>query len=130
MMKKVFPHIFDEKYREESKSLGLITDDEKIRLLKAEMYRFARSGRPIDNHVKALNVLIRHEENKESRPFTWGEQLSSILNVLCGLGLMSLGSAIIFNVGCIPNNSAFCEDVKGVSANVIQYFKNEGNNGN
>jgi hypothetical protein len=127
---KTFPHLLDEKHRQESVSLGLIPDKDKIRLLKAEMYRFVRSGRPVDNHVKALNVLLRSREIDDKRPYSWGEQLASVVSLACTLGLIGLGGAVILNISCLTTQTPFCKDVRATSANVIEYFMYEGNNGN
>ncbi|KAB8315337.1 hypothetical protein SD81_032675 [Tolypothrix campylonemoides VB511288] len=121
----IFPNTYDLEFRAESIKLGLIPDEEKIRQLKAEMYRFVRVGRPVDDHVKALNVLIRYEEIKERKPYLLGEHLSSLLSFTFSIGLMTVGIGILLHGGCIGNQTDFCKDVRGVSANVVRYFMYE-----
>lgn len=130
ILQTIFPNTCDLEFRAESIKLGLIPDEEKIKQLKAEMYRFARCGRPVDDHVKALNVLIRHEETKEKRPYLLGEHLSSLLSFAFSIGLMTVGIGMLLHGGCIGNKTDFCKDYRGFSTQVIKYFTNEDNNGN
>jgi len=127
ILQTIFPNTYDLEFRAESVKLGLIPDEEKIRQLKAEMYRFARAGRSVDDHVKALNVLIRHEEIKERRPYLLGEHLSSLLSFTFSIGLMTVGIGMLIHGGCIGNQTDFCKDYRGFSTQVIQYFTKENN---
>lgn len=121
----VFPNTYDLEFRAESVKLGLIPDEEKIKQLKAEMYRLTRGGQPIDNHVKALSILLKSRKINDKRPYSWGEQLASVLSLVFTLGLLGLGSTVIFNFSCLNNQTAFCKDVRGVSTNVVKYFMYE-----
>jgi hypothetical protein len=127
ILQTIFPNTYDLEFRVESIKLGLIPYEEKIKQLKAEMYRFARAGRPVDDHVKALNVLIRHEEVKERRPYLLGEHLSSLLSFTFSIALMTVGIGMLLHGGCIGNGTDFCKDYRGFSIQVLQYFTKENN---
>ncbi|NEQ20303.1 MAG: hypothetical protein F6K28_13870 [Microcoleus sp. SIO2G3] len=95
-------------------------------LLESALYDSSSRGTP-EQQIEALKYLQRKkefEQQQDQRPYTWGEQISSL--ALNGAFLSALAIAFSFATTwtCGRNQSQFCQDVRATTGGVVRYFSN------
>lgn len=110
-------------WNEESISLGLISDDEKLRMLKAELYREVRLTSPNTTKIQQITDAIqlleeiknaeetRHNERLKLKLSFWG-QLNEVCNVAIFLSIAILISSYIGYYSCGNNKNLFCNQAR------------------
>lgn len=112
-------------WNRENRDTGLLPDEEKLRLLKYDLYRDVRAGKDTSELRKTIALL----SNEIDRDRSYESSFIKILNQTCSLLLMAGASAVIVSflvtgLGC-PNQSKFCADTKKVSNSITKYFTGE-----
>jgi hypothetical protein len=92
--------------------------------LEWQVYTNAESATP-EQKLEALKYFQRkkeYEAHRENRPYTWGEQLSSLVFNAAYLSFCLTILAIASTWACGSNQSQACKDIRGVSSGIIQYW--------
>ena len=95
-----------------------------VELLEEGLYDSVSRGTS-EEKLNALRYFQRKkefEQTRDQRPYTWGEQISSVaLNV----GFLS-AITILFSFSatwpCGSNQSQFCKDIRTTTGGMVQYF--------
>jgi hypothetical protein len=109
---------------------GYMTDSEKIRLMKYELYS-STNARGDENHLQQLRqtiLLLSNEvEREHRRRYSLPNQLNQIAKAVIGLlVLATVGSyAIHLSNICNGQNSKFCRDAGVIPNAVKRYFQEE-----
>jgi hypothetical protein len=122
-------------WNEESKALGLISDEDKLKLLKAQLYR-AATGKTYDiTEIQRLTDAIEILEDIKQAEFdrkletqrlnlTLPAQLNQSLNAFLVFGLLAvIGSYAIAPI-CGNSRSQFCINARVIPIQIEQFFKN------
>lgn len=112
-------------WNRENRDTGLLPDGEKLRLLKYQLYRNARTGKDTSELRKTIALL----SNEIDRDRSYENSFVELLNQTCSLLLMAGASAVFISflvtgLGC-RNQSKFCADTKNVSSTITKYFTGE-----
>ena len=112
-------------WKRENREIGLLPDEEKLRLLKYQLYRDVRAGKDTQELRKTIALM----SNEIDRDRSYENSFVGLLNQTCSLLLMASVSAVIVSflvtgLGC-PNQSKFCADTKNVSNSITKYFTGE-----
>lgn len=122
-------------WNEESKALGLISDSEKLKILKAELYCESRKTYVSDNSkqqrlIEAIEHLEEIKQSEFNRKLAEREQnlsLPSQLEATCKfINLLALALVIISYLGsytCGNSRSQFCSNARLIPTQVELFFK-------
>jgi hypothetical protein len=122
-------------WNDESVALGLIEDSEKLRVLKAELYRLVRLDNPNQQKILNLTSAIEHLEEIKQAEFnrkletqklnlTLPAQINQSLNAFLVFGLLAvIGSYAIAPI-CGNSRSQFCINARVIPIQIEQFFKN------
>lgn len=109
-------------WNRENRETGLLPDEEKLRLLKCDLYRDVRAGKDTQELRKAI-ALISNEIDKDR---DYKDSFVTQLNKACELLIVAAVSTIAVSfiatgLGC-RNQSKFCADTANVSNTITKYF--------
>ncbi len=93
-------------------------------LLERALYDSVSRG-TAEEKLEALKYFQRKKEyevRRENRPYTWGEQLSSLAFNAAYLSVCVTVIAIASTWACGSNQSQACKDIRGVSSGIVQYW--------
>ena len=112
-------------WKRENREIGLLPDEEKLRLLKYQLYRDVRRGKDTSELRKTIALL----SNEIDRDRSYENSFVELLNQVCSLLLMAGASAVFISflvtgLGC-RNQSKFCADTAIVSNTITRYFTGE-----
>lgn len=112
-------------WKRENRETGLLPDEEKLRLLKYQLYRDVRTGKDTSELRKTIALL----SNEIDRDRSYESSFAGLLNQICSLWLLIGVSTIavsflVTGLGC-PNQSKFCADTANVSNSITRYFTGE-----
>ncbi|MFL9458387.1 hypothetical protein AB0758_46150 [Tolypothrix bouteillei VB521301_2] len=121
-------------WHEESIALGLITDSEKLKMLKAELYREVRLSNPnqakISNLTSAIHTLEEIKHAEEARKFerlkhsyTFPVQLEVFTNTTIFLAIALVIVSYLGAFTCGNSRSQFCSNARVFPSQVEQFFK-------
>lgn len=111
----------------ETIKLGLISDEDKLKMLNQELYR-AATGRANPEHIHSLRTAIatisnqlETERNHRNSPT---EQLYGILNSIILLGILgfSLSFPMAWSCNLISSQSKACQVSRVIPYSVIRFF--------
>jgi hypothetical protein len=119
---------------EESISLGLISDIDKLRMLKAELYREVRLSNPnqakISNLTSAIQTLEEIKHAEETRKFerlkhsyTFPVQLEVFTNTTIFLAIALVIISYLGSNTCGNSRSQFCSNARLIPTQVELFFK-------
>ncbi|MGF1674304.1 MAG: hypothetical protein ACFCUV_11565 [Rivularia sp. (in: cyanobacteria)] len=112
-------------WNRENRETGLLPDDEKLQLLKYDLYRNARTGKDTSELRKAINSLSNEIERETAFNNSLTTQLNTFINTVLVLGLSGIFvSFLVTGLGC-RNQSKFCGDTANISNSIIKYFTGE-----
>lgn len=112
-------------WNRENRETGLLPDEEKLRLLKYDLYRDARAGKDTSELRKAINILSKEIERETAFSSSLTNQLNTFTNTVLVVGVSAIvGSFLVTGLGC-RNQSKFCADTANVSNSITKYFTGE-----
>ncbi|MBW4505645.1 MAG: hypothetical protein KME64_03930 [Scytonematopsis contorta HA4267-MV1] len=120
----------DRENREFDRLYGRMTDEDKIKLLKYDLYS-ATSGRSnpenLEQYRKTIELLSQEIERERKNDAKLSKQLSSLINsFIIFVFLASCASTAIYQSGkCNRINSQFCRNVRIIPGAIDRYFYNE-----
>lgn len=109
---------------------GYMTDSEKIRLMKYELYS-STNARGDENHLQQLRqtIMLLSNEVEQERKYqnSLRNQLHELAQLVIGLLLLgAIGSYVVSGSGyCNNKNSKFCRDARIIPSAIEGYFYNE-----
>ncbi|MUG99817.1 hypothetical protein F7734_49120 [Scytonema sp. UIC 10036] len=120
-------------WNDESASLGLISDDEKLRMLKAELYREVRLSNPnqqkIINLTQAIQMLEEIKQAKEARELehrklnlTFPAQANAILNTSALFAVLLVIGSYAASFTCGNALTPFCGYARSVVYPINKFF--------
>ncbi len=92
--------------------------------LEWQIYTLAESG-PYEEKMQALKyfrIKKEAEQLQRQRPYTWGEQISSLALNGAFLGAIALTFSLSATWSCGSNQSQFCKDIRTTTGSIVQYF--------
>ncbi len=95
-----------------------------VELLEEDLYDKVSRG-TAEEKLNALRYFQRKkevEQHAESRPYTWGEQLSSVALNAAFLSAIAVMFSFSATWSCGQNQSQFCQDIRATTGGVVQYF--------
>lgn len=109
-------------WNRENRETGLLPDEEKLRLLKYDLYRDVRAGKDTQELRKAINLL----SNEIDRSRAYEDSLITQVNRVCNLLIVIAVSTVVISflatgLGC-RNQSRFCADTARISDSITKYF--------
>ncbi|MFL9458072.1 hypothetical protein AB0756_39545 [Tolypothrix campylonemoides VB511288_2] len=121
-------------WHEESISLGLISDDEKLRTLKRDLYCEVRLSNPnqqkIINLTQTIQTLEEIKHAEEARKFerlkhsyTFPVQLEVFTNTTFFLAIAVVMISYLGSFTCGNSRSQFCSNARVIPSQVDQFFK-------
>ncbi len=93
-------------------------------LLEVALYDSASRGTP-EQQIEALKYFQRKKESENfqnQRPYTWGEQLSSVAMNAAFLSAIAVVFSFSATWSCGRNQSQFCQDIRVTTGGVVRYF--------
>lgn len=112
-------------WNKENIETGLLPDEEKVRLLKYQLYRDVRAGKDTQELRKTI-ALLSNEINKGK---DYEKSFVGLLNSVCSFWILAGASTIAISLlvtsfGC-PFQSKFCADTSNISNSITKYFVGE-----
>ena len=111
----------------ETIKLGFISDEEKLRMLKRDLYESAR-GRANSEHIQnlrsAINTLSTQVENERTYRNSLGYQLTGILNSIILLSTLTAFFSFPATWTCnvFKNQSQACQVSRVIPSKIFQFF--------
>ena len=111
----------------ETIKLGFISDEEKLRMLKRDLYEAARSrANPehIQNLRNAINIISQQLETERTYRNSLGYQITGILNSIILLGILAASFSFPMAWGCgvIKSQSQACQVSRILPSTTIKFF--------
>uniref|UniRef100_A0A0C1R7G3 Uncharacterized protein n=1 Tax=Tolypothrix bouteillei VB521301 TaxID=1479485 RepID=A0A0C1R7G3_9CYAN len=118
-------------HHEESVSLGLISDDEKLLLLKAELYRQARlTEGKINNLVSAIATLEQvkqaefdRKQSELKQRLSFPSQLEATCSLAIVLVIALIAGSYFATYKCGKSRSQFCSNARVIPTQIEMFFK-------
>lgn len=112
-------------WKRENREIGLLPDDEKLRLLKYQLYRDVRAGKDTQELRKTIALLSNEIDRDRSYESSFIGLLNQIISLWLLIGVSTIAvSFLVTGLGC-PNQSKFCADTANVSNSITKYFTGE-----
>ena len=112
-------------WKRENRETGLLPDEEKVRLLKYQLYREVRAGKDTSELRKTIALLNDEIERDRDYEKSFGGFLDSACRLWLLMGASTICiSLLVTGFGC-PFQSKFCADTSNVSNTIIKYFVGE-----
>jgi hypothetical protein len=95
-----------------------------VELLEEGLYDSVSRG-TTEEKLNALRYFQRKkefEQTRDHRPYTWGEQISSMALNGAFLGAIALMFSLSASWSCGSNQSQFCKDIRTTTGGIVQYF--------
>jgi hypothetical protein len=114
------------RHLKESQRLEEAREDRKhiAELLERALYDGVSRGTP-EQQLEALKYLQRKkasEAHQGNRPYTWGEQISSLAFNAAYLTVCLTVIAFVSTWACGSSESQGCKDVRSLSRGIVQYW--------
>jgi len=116
-------------HNDESISLGLVSDADKLRMLKADLYRKARAGGEVEELCSAIEILETSLQLEFQRQNTL-EAVAARFCVSCFL-IISTVTILSFPATwiCGSSQSRVCQNSRAISSFVTGQFKEPASKG-
>ena len=103
--------------------LGFISDNEKLIILKRQLYRAAIANQPTADLRRTIDCLQEglYAENREKNSFN--SQLSAITNSLILIIIIATGLSYVGTKNCGNYSSHLCRDVRVIPDAIDNYIK-------
>ena len=112
-------------WKRENREIGLLPDEEKLRLLKYDLYRDVRAGKDTSELRKVVALLSNEIDKDRDYENSFVTQLNKVCELLILITVSTIAiSFLVTGLGC-PNQSKFCADTKNVSNTITKYFTGE-----
>ena len=95
-----------------------------VELLEEGLYDSVSRG-TTEEKLNALRYFQRKkefEQTRDHRPYTWGEQISSVAVNAAFLGAIAVLFSFTATWSCGQSQSQFCQDVRTTTGGITQYF--------
>ena len=95
-----------------------------VELLEEGLYDSVSRG-TTEQKLNALRYFQRKkefEQARDQRPYTWGEQISSVAVNAAFLSVIAVMFSFTASWSCGRSQSRFCQDVRTTTSGVVQYF--------
>ena len=95
-----------------------------VELLEEDLYDKVSRG-TAEQKLEALKYFQRKkeaEQHAESRPYTWGEQLSSLAFNAAYLGVCITLVSFAANWSCGSSQSQACKDIRATTSSIVHYW--------
>lgn len=95
-----------------------------VELLEEGLYDSVSRG-TTEEKLNALRYFQRKkefEQTRDHRPYTWGEQISSVAVNAAFLSAIAVVFSFCATWSCGGNQSKFCQDIRATTGGVIRYF--------
>ena len=114
------------RHLKESQRLEKAREDRKniVELLEIGLYDSVSRGTP-EQQLKVLRYFQskkEYETLRENRPYTWGEQLSSLVFNAAYLSVCLTVIMIASTWACGSSQSEICKDVRSLSGSIVRYI--------
>jgi hypothetical protein len=111
--------------REDRRLQQAVEDRKHVQeLLEVALYDSASRGTP-EQQIEALKYFQRKKESENfqnQRPYTLGEQISSVAVNAAFLGAIAVLFSLSATWSCGQSQSQFCQDVRTTTGGIAQYF--------
>ena len=112
-------------WNKENRETGLLPDEEKLRLLKCELYRDVRAGKDTQELRKTIALISSEIDKDRDYENCFATQLNKVCELLILMAVSTIAvSFIATGLGC-PNQSKFCAGTANVSNTITRYFTGE-----
>ncbi|MGI8501125.1 MAG: hypothetical protein ACR2LR_08285 [Hassallia sp.] len=109
-----------EKVRED---LGFISDNEKIVILKQQLYCAAKANQSTTNLHRAIDCLQQGLDAEMREKNSFNSQLSGITNSLILIAIIATGLSYAVTKNCGNSSSHLCRDARIIPDAVSNYIK-------
>lgn len=112
-------------WNKENRKTGLLPDEEKLRLLKYELYRDVRANKDTTELRKAVALLSNEIDKDRDYENSFATQLNKVCELLILIAVSTIAiSFLVTKSGC-PYQSKFCADTSYISNSITKYFVGE-----
>lgn len=132
MLHFLFPNLFealnnrvdDALTEQKSKEyFGLISDYEKLIILKQQLYRAARNNEDTAELCRAIDCLQEGLDSEMREKNSFNSQLSGIINSLILAAVVATGLSYAVTKNCGNFNSQLCRDARVIPSAIARYIK-------
>ncbi|MEC4811891.1 MAG: hypothetical protein SAK29_01295 [Scytonema sp. PMC 1069.18] len=116
-------------HQRESEQLGFISDEDKIRILKRELYEQSRlyatpeRTQRLEYLRDAIDCLEAIREAEFQRKYDVRKWVDDVLSLTLLGGLTVVITAYLASFGCGSNNSNFCEYSRHITTEINTFFQ-------
>ncbi len=110
-------------WQEENISLGLIPDHDKLRMLKAELYRKVRAGGDVTDLASAIATLENSIHREFQRKNTLEAVTARFITSLFVISIASVTLSIPVTYACGHSQSNLCRNSRGLTDWFISEFQ-------
>ena len=102
--------------------IGFISDDEKLIILKQELYRTARNGEPTADLRRAIDCIQEGLDAQSKERHSFNSQLSGISNSLILIAALAIGLSYLISGNCSNKSSQLCRDARMIPNAISDYL--------
>lgn len=103
--------------------LGLISDNEKLVILKRQLYCAVRANQPTTDLRRAIDCLQEGLDAEMREKNSFNSQLSGITNSLILIAILAIGLSYTVTKNCDGFNSQLCKDARIIPNAIARYIK-------
>ena len=103
--------------------MGFIYDEEKLIILKQQLYRATRNGEATTDLRRAIDCIQEGLDAKYREQNSFNSQLSSITNSLFLIVFIATGLSYLITNNCGGNSSQLCRDARLIPDAIARYIK-------
>ncbi|MBW4501971.1 MAG: hypothetical protein KME57_20965 [Scytonema hyalinum WJT4-NPBG1] len=111
------------KHRDEAIALGLISDERKLELLKAELFRRVKADEPTHNITDAIELLVELQKQEDKRFDSLGAQIDRVLTSALVLGVALTALSFVASWRCGSSRSPFCQKARVIPDAIVRQFQ-------
>jgi hypothetical protein len=108
---------------QESISLGLISDDEKLKYLKAELFRRIKTGMPTHEVTDALELFLEMQKQEDQRFNSLSVQIDRFLTSAIILGIAATAVSFVATWQCGSSRSPICQKARVIPDSIVRQFQ-------
>jgi hypothetical protein len=103
--------------------MGVVSDDEKLIILKQQLYRMARAGEATNDLRRAIDCIQEglDAQNREKNSFS--SQLSGFTNSLILAAFLTTGLSYAVTKNCGDYSSHLCRDARVIPDAIARYIE-------
>lgn len=120
-LRQIVPKI--RQHHDENVVSGLVSDEDKLKYLKAELFRRVRDNKPIDDTTKAIALLLEIQTLKDSRNNSPGVQIDNLIVSTFWLGIAVTTLSFAATWSCGSSQSPFCQRARIIPNIIVRQFQ-------